>query len=167
MARTRLKIRKRLESGTFILIPTDVLRSMAFRSLSTKAKALILDLGTQYNGRNNGHLSAAWTLMRQQGWVSKQTLQAAQEELLDKGLLELSRQGGRHRCSLYGYTWIQIHDGKASVRLDVPTTKVASGTWRRYSEAMAGDDAKKSTSASPIIGALWPDHRGSQQGSAS
>lgn len=166
MARTRLKIRKRLASGTFILIPTDVLRSMAFRSLSTKAKALILDLGTQYNGRNNGHLSAAWTLMRQQGWVSKQTLQGALEELLDKGLLELSRQGGRHRCSLYGYTWIQIHDGKASVRLDVPTTKVASGTWRRYSDAMAAG-AAKNHSASPTVGALCPDDRGSQRCSAS
>lgn len=164
MAKTRQKIRMRRETGTFILIPTDVLRSMAFRSLSTKAKALILDLGTQFNGYNNGHLSAAWRLMRQQGWVSKQTLQAALEELLERGLLELTRQGGRHRCSLYGFTWRPIDAGKASVWLDVPTTGKASGKWRQYSEAMADD--VKSASASPTVGALWPDHQGNDRCSA-
>ena len=167
MARTRLKIRKRLETGTFLRVPTDVLKCAAFRSLSTKAKALILDIGTQYNGHNNGHLCASWAFMKQQGWVSKQTLQNAMEELVGKGLLELTRQGGRNRCSLVGFTWMPIDAGRVTVALDVPTTRVASGLWRRCSEAMAGDVAKENASASPIIGAQWPGHRGSQQGSAS
>ena len=166
MARTRLNIRKRLESGTFLRVPTDVLKCAAFRSLSTKAKALILDIGVQYNGHNNGHLCASWTLMKQQGWVSKQTLQAALDELVAKGLLELSRQGGRHRCSLYGYTWLPIDAGRVTVALDVPTTRVASSLWRRCSEAMAGDGAKKSTSASPTVGALCPCDRGNDRCSA-
>lgn len=161
MARTRLRMMGRRESGTFLRLPTDVLKCAAFRSLSTKAKALILDIGVQYNGYNNGHLCASWTLMKQQGWVSKQTLQAALDELVAKGLLELSRQGGRHRCSLYGYTWLPIDRGPAGVWLDVPETKVASGLWRRRSDEMA-----ENASASPTIRAPCPDNRGSDARSA-
>jgi hypothetical protein len=155
MARKRWKSVGRQESGTFLRVPTDVLLSKTFRSLSTKAKALILDIGTQYNGHNNGHLSPSWALMREQGWVSKQTLQAALEELIEKGLLEQTRQGGRHRCSLHGFTWMPIDKGPAGASLDVPPTKVASGLWRRRSEEIA----EKIASASPTIGARIPDHR--------
>lgn len=160
MAHTRAKVMMRRESGTFFRVPTAVLLSAAYRSLPMRAKALLLDLGAQYTGFNNGHQSAAFRLMKPQGWTSKQTLQAALQDLLGKGLIELTRQGGRHRCNLFCFTWMPIDAGKASVRLDVPTTKVASGAWRRFSDAMAAG-AAKNASSSPPAGALCPDDRGS------
>lgn len=129
MARDRLaRTKGRKTSGTFLLVPSDVLRSAAYCGLSFKAKALIMDVGVGYNGHNNGHLSAAWALMKRQGWISKETLQRALEELLANGLIEKTRQGGKHQCSLFGFTWLPIHAGKA--HLDVSHSRVASGAWR-------------------------------------
>lgn len=156
MARTRAKVMMRRESGTFFRVPTAVLLSAAYRSLPMRAKALLLDLGAQYTGFNNGHQSAAFRLMKPQGWTSKQTLQAALQDLFGKGLIELTRQGGRNRCSLVGFTWMPIDRGPAGVWLDVPETKVASGLWRRRSDEMA-----KNASASPMVRAPCPDNRGS------
>ena len=135
-------------------VPTDVLRSPAYRNLSLKAKALILDMGVHFNGYNNGHLSAAWGLMRQQGWVSKQTLQNALEELLAAGIVELTRQGGRHQCSLYAFTWMPIEKGPGHVWLDVLPTKVASGAWRKFpSDHLADSLPRSSGHGNPSIGA--------------
>lgn len=161
MARKRLKVLGRQEAGTFFRVSTAVLESAAYRTLSTKAKALLLDLGAQFHGYDNGHQSAAWALLKRYGWVSKQTLQAALGELLEEGLIEQTRQGGRNRCSLFGFTWLPIDRGSSSSRLDVPETKVASGLWRRRSDEMA-----KNASASPIVRAPCPDNRGSDARSA-
>ncbi|MCK9366802.1 MAG: hypothetical protein M0P72_06605 [Metallibacterium scheffleri] len=161
MARKRLKVLGRQEAGTFFRVPTSVLESAAYRTLSMKGKSLLLDLGAQFRGYNNGHLSPSWTLMRQWGWSSKQTLQRALEELLRAGLLEKSRQGGRNRCSLFAFTWLAIDKGTAGAWLDVQPTRVASGLWRRRSEEIA-----KNASASPIVRAPCPDNRGSDARSA-
>lgn len=166
MARTRAKVMMRRESGTFFRVPTSVLLSAAYRSLPMRAKALLLDLGAQFTGFNNGHQSASFRLMKPQGWTSKQTLQAALQDLLEKGLIELTRQGGRNRCSLVGFTWMPIDAGSVTVALDVPTTRVASGLWRQCSEAMASDVAKENASASPTVGALCPGDRGNDRRSA-
>lgn len=131
MTRSLIKSKGRRENGTFLLVPTDVLQSRKYRSLSFKAKALILDFGAQFTGFNNGHLAATWSQMKVHGWASKQTLQAALQELLETGLIEQTRQGGRNRCSLYAYTWKPIDIGRAGSLLDVEPTKVASGLWRQ------------------------------------
>ena len=165
MARTRAKVMMRRESGTFFRVPTSVLLSAAYRSLPMRAKALLLDLGAQYTGFNNGHQSAAFRLMKPQGWTSKQTLQAALQDLLEKGLIELTRQGGRNRCSLVGFTWMPIDAGSVTVALDVPTTRVASGLWRRCSDAMAAG-AAENHSASPTVEAPCPGDRDNDRCSA-
>ena len=159
MARTRAKVMMRRESGTFFRVPTAVLLSAAYRSLPMRAKALLLDLGAQYTGFNNGHQSAAFRLMKPQGWTSKQTLQAALQDLFRKGLIELTRQGGRNRCSLVGFTWMPIDAARVTVALDVPTTRVASSLWRQRSDEMT----KKLDSASPTIRAPYPDDRGNDR----
>lgn len=128
MARTRFKAKGRQQTGCFLRVPSAVLDSPKFRSLSTKAKALILDIGARYNGFNNGDLAAPWSWMKSRGWRSKGTLQAALLELRQFGMIELTRQGGMDGPSLYAFTWLAIDQCRA--RLDVAPTSVPSGKWK-------------------------------------
>lgn len=118
----------RKESGSFFMVPTAVLDSENFCSLTSKSKALLLDIGAKFNGHNNGNLAAPWSWMRNRGWRSKDTLHRALTELLDTGMIELTRQGGMLGPSLYAFTWLPIHDTR--VPLDVGPTSVASGRWK-------------------------------------
>lgn len=128
MARSRQKSTGRKEAGNFLRVPSAVLDSQNFRLLTTKAKALILDIGAKYNGYNNGDLAAPYSWMRRRGWRSKQTLENALRELIARGMLELTRQGGLFGPSLYAFTWMGIDECK--VKLDVPANPVPSGKWR-------------------------------------
>lgn len=127
--RSRSKHKGRQESGPFLALPRAVLNSENYRALSAKAVKLLVDLGSQYSGSNNGDLSAAWRLMQPRGWRSRDTLTMALAELLQFGLIEKTRQGGKNCCSLYAVTWHAIDDCKG--KLDVAPTRVASGLWRQ------------------------------------
>ena len=66
---------------------------------------------------------------RNPGWKSKDTLNKARQELVDGGLILLTRQGGLHRCSLYAVTFFAVDacDGK----LDIGATRAPPGGWRK------------------------------------
>jgi hypothetical protein len=98
-------------------------------SLSTHAKVLLLELCKQYNGFNNGDLCASFSVMRKRGFKSKGTLDNAIKELKGKNWILTSRQGGRHRCSLYALTFQAIDDCKG--KLDIQPTTTAPGTWKK------------------------------------
>ncbi|NII75185.1 hypothetical protein FHW84_003783 [Dyella sp. SG562] len=134
MTRTLRKSKGRTETGTFLPVPTDVLKSHNFLSLSTKAKALILDLGARFTGYNNGDLAAPWSWMQARGWRSKDTLHKAIKELVQAGMIEQTRQGGLHGPSLYAFTWRPIDECKAHP--DISPTRVASGKWRHSIEVI-------------------------------
>ncbi|MHB8391857.1 MAG: hypothetical protein ACYDBH_20150 [Acidobacteriaceae bacterium] len=110
-------------------MPHAILTSDEWAALTAFEVKLLMDLYGQFNGSNNGDLSAAMTLMMPRGWKSKDTLHRALCGLLDKGFLQKTRQGGKHRCSLYAVTWREIHecDGK----LDVRPTQTAPATWKK------------------------------------
>lgn len=127
--RTLERAKGRKESGTFVRIPTAVLNHPNFTALSKKAQALLLDIGARFNGFNNGDLAAPYSWMKERGWRSKGTLTNATKELLDAGLIELTRQGGLHGPNLYAFTWIEIHESRT--RLDISPTRVASGKWKQ------------------------------------
>jgi len=146
MGRTRLKSKGRVETGTFLPVPTDVLKSPNFLSLSTKAKALILDLGARFTGYNNGDLAAPWSWMQERGWRSKDTLHRAIKELLQAGMIEQTRQGGLHGPSLYAFTWRPIDECRAHPEI-APTTR-ASGKWRHSVEIVS---AKPKTQLPPRL----------------
>jgi len=106
-----------------------MLRHSNYASLSPKAVKLLLDLFAQYNGNNNGDFQMTWGFMSKDGrWKSKDTLYKARDELVEKGFIEMTRQGGKHRCSLYAVTWKEINYCKG--KLDVADTLVASGAWK-------------------------------------
>jgi predicted transcriptional regulator len=101
------------------------MRSPDYRNLKGNAVKLLNALLMQFNGRNNGDLSAAWTLMKRQGFCSRGTLDRALEQLLDANLVMRTREGffanPGGRCALYAVTWLPI-DECPGKHLDVRAT---------------------------------------------
>ena len=113
-SKQREKAKNRRESGRFILIPHAVLASSDYIWLSYKSKTLLVDLVHQYNGRNNGDLTAALGYMQTRGWKRSATLTDAVKELMEAHLIIRTREGKfqnpHSRCALYAITWQQIHE---------------------------------------------------------
>ncbi len=139
----------RSNHGPFLAIPRAVLNSPAWAAMTAHEVKLLLDVSAGYRGNNNGDLSAAWALMKNRGWVSKETLARALVGIIEKGFLSLTRQGGRGTCSLYAITWAGIDpcDGKHDAR----PWAVPSNTWR---------DWQPQKITAPPIGASCPGSRG-------
>ncbi len=116
----------------FLSLPHNVLDHDSFRTLSPRATKLLIDIAAQYRGCNNGDLCAPLSVMRKRGWKSNDQLFKARKELLDRGLILTSRQGGLNKCSLFALTWFQIDDSKD--KLDTPSTDVAPHNWKLWSD---------------------------------
>lgn len=112
---------------SFAGIPRVVIDSDDFKSLSANAVKLLLAFAYQYRGKNNGDLTAAYSVMSKQfGFKSPTTLSAALNALLEAQFIQRTRvhqfmNPGR-KCALYAVTWAQIDDcdGKLDCK---PTTK--------------------------------------------
>lgn len=120
---------ERGEKGGYAPLYYCVIRSQTYGNLSAYAVKLVNDLLSQYFGSNNGDLSAAYSLMKKRGWKSKGTLNRAIKELLETGIIEVSRQGGRHKCSLYALTFYAVDDCKG--KLDIQATSAPKSLWRK------------------------------------
>ena len=130
MATNRYKgNRSKREAGSFVSLPHNVIRSQNFVSLSAHAVKLLIDLLSQYKGNNNGDLCATWTLMQRRGWKSKDTLNKALKELHAGEWLETTRQGGRHKATLYAATFFAVDS--CNGKLDVLATASPRGSWKK------------------------------------
>ena len=118
----------RMMTDSFVRIPHHVINHEHFRSLSPRATKLLIDLLAQYRGYNNGDLCAPLSLMRERGWNSSDQLQKAKNELIEKDVIRVTRQGGRNKCSLYAVTWFQIDE--CNGKLDVASTTTAPVNWK-------------------------------------
>jgi hypothetical protein len=113
MASRRFKDgRHNRDGGAFLALPLSVLNSRAYLDLTYKARALLLDLLSQYNGKNNGDLCACFKVMSKRGcWKSEQTLFAARRELEASGLVTVTRMGARpNRATLYAVTFFGLNE---------------------------------------------------------
>jgi len=121
--------------GSFFALPCRVLDSRAYIGLSMYARALLIDLGAQYRGDNNGDLAAPWRLMKARGWRSQDTLHKAKRELLSAGLIVETRLGSRpNRATLYALTFYGIDD--CGGKLDLPAKAFPFGQWARSEPAL-------------------------------
>ncbi len=136
--RDRKKMKGRQESAPFVALPVHILESEQYSRLSAHGVKLLIDLLSQFKGNNNGDLCAAWGLMQTRGWRSSGTLHRALKELLDTEFIQTTRQGGRHKASLYAVTWKPIDDCKG--KLDIAPTRVASNAWREKIAAPYGSN---------------------------
>lgn len=109
---------KKRSRTRFVGIPYHVVNTDHFARLSPHANKLLLDMSLQRNGRNNGALSACWTLMVKRGWKSRSTLHRAVTELIRAGFIVVTKRGMKKRGhpTLYALTWDGIDD--CNVRFD-------------------------------------------------
>lgn len=131
MARNREKYKNRKIEGGFCLIPHAVIESSNWRNASGNAIKLLTVMARAYNGKNNGDLCAAFSVMKNYGWASQATLDWGLKELQHYGLIEKTRQGDlTKKPSLYAITWQPIDQLGLKLELCGPTN-VASGKWRK------------------------------------
>lgn len=115
-------------SGSYTPLPHAVLDSMAFMGASDRAKAMLIELIRQHNGRNNGQLQLSIGWLRTRGWKSTSAIQLAKAELVDRGLAVLTRRGGLNAGpDRYALTWLTISDYAG---LDIRQGDYAPGAWR-------------------------------------
>lgn len=128
MANKQLQRSKnRSGEGGFFAIPHSVTASSNFIKLSAHGVKLLIDLGGQYRGKNNGDLCATWSLMKKRGWKSRSTLNKALNELLHYRFIVKTRQGGQHAASLYALTWKNIDE--CGGKLEINSTSAPLGYW--------------------------------------
>ena len=124
------KHKKPLEAtqGYYSALPHALLDSVAFMGAGHPARSLLFDLLRQHNGRNNGHIQMAAPWMKKRGWTSNDVLHRAKLELIERGLIIQTRQGGLNAgASLYAVTWLQITN---FVGLDIQSKHFHTGAWR-------------------------------------
>lgn len=104
--------RRKNSSLPFLAVPHYVLRSPAFRTLSPPATKLLLAVGAQFSGDNNGELEMPFgELVRDWHYNSRTTISRAIGELLRTSLLVRTRKGrgyGNATASLYALGWHSI-----------------------------------------------------------
>lgn len=111
--------------GAFSL-PKALMAQADFRDLSPSALKVLMVLGYQLNGRNNGDLSATHTMMAEWGGMAKGTLASALKELQERNLIIKTRTNykGRDgaRCALFAVTWAPIDECPGKMLEVGPTT---------------------------------------------
>lgn len=129
--------RRRRQQGrrtehSYLGIPHYIVRSPEFGALGPWALKLLIELAGNYNGKNNGNLSAAYSVLKGRGWNSPGTLSAAIAALAKSGWIVCTRQGGRNRCGLYAVTWWAI-DSCEGKWLEIGPETVARHAWKSTS----------------------------------
>ena len=146
----REKKRKIAAVGRWLPVPLDFLRARACAEVSPHAAKLLLDvlalLGPNCSG--NGDLSLTPKTLAVRGWASKASLQAAIRELIDNGLLAITKRGSRTDCMLFACTLFPLDcdqsklDSKPGAylhtdymghdnHLSKPPTEDCPAIWRR------------------------------------
>ncbi|MBU6951618.1 hypothetical protein [Hahella sp. HN01] len=124
------RAKNRRDSAPFLKLPLHMLAHDNFRSLSYRAKSLLLDVASQFRGHNNGDLCASLTIMKSYGWTSSDQLHKARKELEERGWLIETRKGARPNIpTLYALAWLPIND--CGGKLLKKATDTAPNTWKQ------------------------------------
>ncbi|MDC7251842.1 hypothetical protein [Wohlfahrtiimonas chitiniclastica] len=131
----------------FTMIPIDCL-THAPLLLSPHALRVFMILVSKLRGKktkkngathintNNGDLSITHKELEAFGiGLSKRTFFQSINELVDKGFIVITRQGGRNKCNLYAVTFQIIGDirenGSTTRKIDHAPTLYPSNEWRQ------------------------------------
>ena len=99
-----------------------------FAKLSGIAAKMLLELGRQYNGTNNGDLCATRKTLASRGWNSNDSMNRALRELEYYEFITKTRQGGKNLCSLYALGWRGIDE--CGGKLDLRPSPVPLSGWK-------------------------------------
>lgn len=98
----------------FAMLQKAMIQSPGYRSLSFVARVVLIELLAQYNGANNGDLSATRTMARDWGIGSDNTLRQAIKDLESGGWIIQTRSSvfSKHgaRCALFAVSWLPIDE---------------------------------------------------------
>jgi hypothetical protein len=93
-------------AGGFVALPWDVLDSEAYLGLGYPARALLMDVARQYDGKNNGRMLLSRAHLAKRGWHSADVIQRAKTELVAAGFIFETVKGQRpNKASWYACTW--------------------------------------------------------------
>ncbi len=125
--KTNAKGRNSFETGRFARIGHDLLKSQAYRSLSPNARALLIEIVSMENGRNNGLLWLSENdAARRMGVACPKVARRAFQELSDVGFIAMTKdsyfniKSGERRARAWRLTWI----------FNVGQRQAASNEWR-------------------------------------
>ncbi len=127
MAKLKKEQRPERISGGYSSIPWIVLDSDSFKGATDKAKALLFALMRQHNGQNNGHLHLAKKWLYGQGWTCDTNNRNARRELIERGLIVHTKQGGLNMGpDLFALTWYDITN---YIGLDINAKNYSRGLY--------------------------------------
>ena len=119
---------------SFAAIPRGVMDNPDYKSVSGNGVKLLVELAYQYRGYNNGDLTTAFSVLKNRGWSSRQTIDRAKKELLKHGLILQTREGKflnpGGRCALYALTWLPVDECQGK-DLEVKPTNTPPRTFKR------------------------------------
>jgi len=82
-----------------------MLKTDAWKALSAPARAVYIQIGSRYNGNNNGKLACSVRDAAKECNLAKNTAGRAFKELVDLGFLEETRHGGLSRKTRIASEW--------------------------------------------------------------
>ncbi len=103
--RNRPKHKGRRTGDTFVRLPHPMIQSPGFFALSGAAMKMLLFLASQYNGRNNGDLSATKSMVEAAGVCAASKSKELLTQLEEAGFIVQTRHGIKKQCHLYAITW--------------------------------------------------------------
>jgi hypothetical protein len=116
------KTKGRRDEGRYCAIPLNVMDSESFRTLSGNATKMLFFIYRQFNGRNNGDLSAPFSKAASINIGSQSTWYKAIKELIAANLIMVTResmkkhQGNPHGlCTLFAVTWKKIDECNSKI----------------------------------------------------
>lgn len=133
-------------AGAWLPLPLEFMRSRACAEVSPHATKLLMDVLSMHgpNATRNGDISITPKLMRLRGWSGRETLNAAVRELLEFGLLALTRQGSRLDCSLFACTLYPLD-------CDMRKLEVGPGSYRTTNWMHGGALANAPNESGPAV----------------
>jgi hypothetical protein len=115
----------------FVQLWKWIIKTDEFAELTGSELKLLIDIASQFNGRNNGNLTLHAVRSR---WKSRSTTQSAKDGLLRKKWIVCTKHGGYQRGpDLFAVTWWPIDecDGKHECEVE----RSASNAWQRKKNA--------------------------------
>lgn len=118
----------------FAMLPDEVLRSDACRTLPHPPHRVLVALAAQFYGKNNGSLSLTRKTAAEYGLGNPYALERSLRELEERGLIVRTRPGSRipPRSAFYALTWWPIHDPKPGDPHDARPTVKESNAWAAW-----------------------------------
>ena len=107
--------KKEIKNETHIKDPfvpffTHVYKSENYAKLNSNSVKLMFDLWMQFDGKNNGALDAAMSILKPYGWNNNKTLARSIAQLIKYGFIERTRKYTIRDPALYAFTWWKIDE---------------------------------------------------------